>query len=184
MNAVILVGFVLVILVIVSFFLEVDRRLRKLNKELAWLYDKGLDRVSQLERDVEALKDKVSLLVRSSGGFWETGMGAILRIRDMTDSHLQNALAWLKENHKNTADHHSVIAIRGEMARRRHNDKMELGAPVVKSTMEGVSRTCEGQRFVVEMVNTFMVFRNAGSNKRPDFVARANSLDDAQRWCP
>ena len=56
---------------------------------------------------------------QAAGGFWTTGIGTKLRIRDMTDCHLRNAIAWCEQHGKDTTD------LRAELKLRRRNKRME-----------------------------------------------------------
>lgn len=56
---------------------------------------------------------------QAAGGFWTTGIGTKLRIRDMSDCHLRNAIAWCEQHGKDATD------LRAERKLRRRNKRME-----------------------------------------------------------
>lgn len=53
--------------------------------------------VAHVERTVEQVDDRLGKLEQATGGLWRTAQGYVLQIRDMTDEHLDNARAYLKD---------------------------------------------------------------------------------------
>lgn len=58
----------------------------------------------------------------ASGGFWTTGSGTVLRIRDMSNTHLFQARRWAKENNR------PYDELSAEISRRRRNRRLAIWA--------------------------------------------------------
>jgi hypothetical protein len=55
---------------------------------------------------------------QAAGGFWTTGNGTVLRIRDMSDVHVEQAIEWSKANGRDTT------FLRAERSRQRRNRRL------------------------------------------------------------
>lgn len=84
------------------------------------------ERINELRQEAERSRKHAGRLEvvlqmhqQASGGFWTTGLGTKLRIRDMTDCHLRNAIAWCEQNLQDTTD------LKAELKLRRRNKRME-----------------------------------------------------------
>ena len=92
---------------------------------LARELSKTRDAMLLLERKVknlsfgnDALQAQLMRHENASGGFWITGNGTVLRIRDMSDAHIEQAIAYCKEKETDS------VPLRAERSRRRRNRRL------------------------------------------------------------
>lgn len=92
------------------------------NNRLAQQVRREGDRVIHLQSDLAICRSQIAQLNTSTGGFWRTGIGTIVQIRQMSDNHLEQALAHLKETGREGSQ--SWRDMLNEQRRRRHDKKM------------------------------------------------------------
>lgn len=71
------------------------------------------------EKRLNAHNETLYNFQQAIGPIWTTGIGRMIRMADMTDCHLRNAIAWCDENCKDASD------LRDELKLRRYNKRME-----------------------------------------------------------
>lgn len=94
---------------------QTERDLRCIQHDNERMSRRIVDHEQRLDRAEEGL-DRHD---ESIGPSWVTGIGRMIRMADMTDCHLRNAIAWCEENHKDASD------LRDELKQRRYNKRME-----------------------------------------------------------
>ncbi len=75
-------------------------------------------KVQNLEYGLMLANTQLQRHENASGGFWTTGNGTVLRIRDMTLLHIDQSIEWCKENGRDTSQ------LRAERSRRNRNSRM------------------------------------------------------------
>lgn len=75
-------------------------------------------KVKNLSFGIDALQAQLMRHENASGGFWVTGNGTVLRIRDMSDAHIEQAIAFCKEKKTDS------VPLRAERSRRRRNRRL------------------------------------------------------------
>lgn len=80
------------------------------------------DRVLATEMDVGNHEIKLTTVVDSSGGYWKTKSGYMMRIRDMSSSHLRNCLdgGYARPGGKSFKNMREELARRAEAERWEH----------------------------------------------------------------
>lgn len=94
---------------------SLDGRMDGLRNEVRSKHRAALD-------SIQATDQTVDELLEVTGGVWETALGTRLQIRDMTDTHIANAIEWCRQNGEKNSD--TSILLRRERAWRRYNAKM------------------------------------------------------------
>lgn len=75
-------------------------------------------KVKNLSFGIDAIQAQLMRHENASGGFWVTGNGTVLRIRDMSDAHIEQAIAYCKEKKTDS------VPLRAERSRRRRNRRL------------------------------------------------------------
>lgn len=107
------------------------------NNRLAQQVRREGDRVIHLQSDLAICRSQIAQLNTSTGGFWRTGIGTIVQIRQMSDNHLEQALAHLKETGREGSQ--SWRDMLNEQRRRRHDKKMSSAPKVIEEFNKNVA---------------------------------------------
>lgn len=91
-------------------------------------HTRRLAEIDSAIRLLEAYETQNSLVREASGGVWSTGTGVKVAIRDMTDLHLANCIAWIEElppeDRRRKQHREGLKMLRAEARRRRYGVKL------------------------------------------------------------
>lgn len=73
-------------------------------------------------RSINSLRADIDQLTNSTGGLWRTAKGEVLQIRQMSDSHIENAIAYIDEHDPEMVGSRQLML--KEQKRRRYDLKM------------------------------------------------------------